>query len=297
MPQISPQFMRDFSTGVDLRFNRAFEGVAPLWPRIATEATSTTRENAYPRLGDIPGVREWIGDRVVHSLSASKYTITNRTFEQTLSVSREDIEDDQLGLFNTGVDMLARNAAEFPDLLAFGLLARGETAPCYDGQYFFDTDHEGFDAAGNPVSVSNFAAGGGPGWYLIDTRRGLLPLIFQRRRAFAITAKTALTDDNVFNAGEFVWGTDGRCNVGFGLWQVAYKSRLPLTPENYNAARVAMASLRRRSGAPLAVAPNLLLVPTSLEAAARTLLNAEQIAGSTNTWRGTAELLVSPHLA
>lgn len=47
-------------------------------------------------------------------------------------------------------------------------------------------------------------------------------------------------DENVFYKREYIYGSDGRCNVGFGLWQLAYASKQPLTAENYEAARAAM---------------------------------------------------------
>jgi phage major head subunit gpT-like protein len=295
--QITPSFMRAFSVGVDTRFNQRFAAIQPTYQRFSMVVNSTTRENAYPKLSELPGIREWIGDRVVHSLSASSFTIVNRTFEETLGISREDIEDDQFGLFNTSVDMLAQDAAEFPDLLTYGLLKRGNVEKCSDGQYFFDTDHQTYDASGAVVSASNFGGGTGTPWYLFDVSRPLRPLIFQNRRSFQLTAKTALDDDNVFKAREFQWGVDGRCNVGFGPWQLAYMSRQPLTAANYEAARAAMASRRRPNGTPLSILPNLLVVPGTLEGDGRRLLNSENLPnGESNPWKGSAELLVAAQL-
>lgn len=297
MPQINPGFMRAFSTGVNLMFNESFASVAPLWSSIATEVKSTTRENAYPKLSELPGIREWIGDRVVNSISTSDYRITNRSFEETIGISRDDIEDDQLGIFQPATRQLGRDAAEFPDILVFGLLKRGGVELCYDGQYFFDIDHETYNDAGTVVSASNFTAGAGPAWYLFDTRRALKPLIFQNRKPFQFVAKTDLSDENVFRAKEFQWGVDGRCNVGFGPWQTAYMSKAPLTAANYEAARTAMGSRRRPNGTPLAIDPNLLVVPAALEGDGRRLLTSENLPnGESNPWKGSAELLKVAHL-
>ena len=46
----------------------------------------------------------------------------------------------------------------------------------------------------------------------------------------------------------------------------------------------------------LGVNPNVLVVPPSLETAARRVLKATELEGSTNVWAGTAELIVSPYL-
>ncbi|MCV9907169.1 Mu-like prophage major head subunit gpT family protein [Brucella sp. HL-2] len=94
-----------------------------------------------------------------------------------------------------------------------------------------------------------------------------------------------------------VYGVDGRCNAGYGLWQLIYKSKLPLTAENYAAARAAMTSIRKRNGEIISINPRKLLVPSSLEGAARKLLINELGAnGESNEWKGTAEPVVIPLL-
>ena len=51
-------------------------------------------------------------------------------------------------------------------------------------------------------------------------------------------------------------------------------------------------------GNPLGLMSDLLLVPPSLESAARKILNSEYAAGGeTNEWKGTAELFATPWLA
>ena len=71
------------------------------------------------------------------------------------------------------------------------------------------------------------------------------PIIYQRRRPYAFQSKTSLTDENVFSRNEFVWGADGRSNVGYGLWQLAYASKQALDLQAYADARASMQSQRR----------------------------------------------------
>nr|DAP14027.1 MAG TPA: major capsid protein [Caudoviricetes sp.] len=75
------------------------------------------------------------------------------------------------------------------------------------------------------------------------------------------------------------------------------KGTAKLSLESYIAARTAMMSLTDESGNPLKIVPDLLVVPPSLEAKAREILLADQINGTTNTMKGTAEPLVVPDLA
>lgn len=123
-------------------FNRALTTVDPLYKQIATVTPSTTDVETYAWLGDIPGMREWIGDREIQNLAASGYTIKNKDFELTIGIDRNAIEDDKIGLYNPSVEMLAQSAAMHPDELVFALLASGFSAKCYDGKPFFSDAHQ-----------------------------------------------------------------------------------------------------------------------------------------------------------
>lgn len=291
--------LRSLYTGFSAAFQGGFDGVSPSWSRVSTLVESTTRQNEYGWLGQMPRVREWIGDRQVNSLGSHTYTIRNRPFELTIGVDRDDIEDDNIGIYAPMFSEMGRAAASFPDELVWPMLGAGFSTNCYDGQFFFDTDHPVLNEAGAEISVSNTGGGAGTAWYLMDVSRALKPIIFQQRKPLTnLIRKDQETDDNVFTKKEFQYGVDGRCNVGFGFWQLAYGSRQTLNPANYGAARAAMMGMRGDFGRPLGIMPGLLVVPPSLESAAKKILNNERAAnGETNEWRGTAELLVSPWLS
>jgi phage major head subunit gpT-like protein len=191
---------------------------------------------------------------------------------------------------------MGRSAAEHPDTLVFELLAAGFAANCYDGQYFFDTDHPVTALDGTASSVSNVQSGSGEPWYLLDTSRAIRPFVFQERRPFAnLVSKDRPEDDNVFNNNEFIYGCDGRGNAGYGLWQLAFGSKATLDATNYKAARDAMMNMTGDNGRKLGIRPTLLICGPDNESAARKLLNSEIASGGeTNEWKGTAELLVTP---
>lgn len=68
----------------------------------------------------------------------------------------------------------------------FGLIRNGTTQRCYDGQYFFDTDHHPADPE-NPAAgiVANAdMTGAMPGWVLLDTTKVVKPFIFQKRKDY-----------------------------------------------------------------------------------------------------------------
>lgn len=283
--------------GYRMAFQQAFAGAPSSWEQIATPVPSTTGTEVYPWLGQSTQFREWVGERVFQNLKAHGYSIKNKTFENTVTVGREAIEDDQYGVFNPMMGQLGQDAKEHPDLLIFNLLKAGFSTACYDGQYFFDTDHP-VGKEGVIASVSNFQGGTGRPWFLLDTTRIIKPLILQKRRDYAFVSKTDAKDENVFNRNEFVYGVDARLNVGYSLWQLAYASREALDGQAFNDAYARMQSFKGDHGNPLGIRPKLLVVAPQDRAAALEVVKAERSAnGATNINRDVVDVLTTPWLA
>lgn len=285
-------------TGFKAAFQNAFQGAAIDYDQLVLEVNSTTAIEQYGWLGATTRFREWIGDRVLQNLALHDYSIKNKSFENTVAVQREAIEDDQYGTYTPLMAQMGQDAREHPAELVYALLKAGFTGKCYDGQYFFDTDHPVLDAAGAETSVSNFQGGAGTPWFLLDTTRVMRPLILQKRKPYNFVAKDKETDDNVFNAKEFVYGVDARLNVGYGLWQLAYASKQTLDASNFSAAYAAMQGMKGDNGKPLGIRPKLLVVPPSLREVAMEVVKAERnAAGATNINRDLVDVLVTPWLA
>lgn len=136
-------------------FNNALGAAESNWQKIAMKVPSTTGQNDYAWLSKFPKMRKWIGDKAVKSLEAFKYTVKNDDFEATIEVDRNDIEDDNLGIYNPQAQMAGESAKQLPDEIVFAAVNAGFATECYDGQYFFDTDHPVGDGKGGSVSVSN----------------------------------------------------------------------------------------------------------------------------------------------
>jgi phage major head subunit gpT-like protein len=133
-------------------FREALGQAPSLYEKFCTVVDSQSPEEVYNWLNDLPGMREWVGERVVHNLQAEGFTIRKKDWESTISVDRDDVLFDKLGLVKPRVQQLALAAATHYDELVFALLAAGFSSACYDGQYFFDADHP----VGSPVvSTSN----------------------------------------------------------------------------------------------------------------------------------------------
>ena len=259
--------------GFKKSFQDAFNATRPTsdYTKVATVVNSTSKSETYGWLGKFPKMREWVGDRVIKEMEAFGYTIVNKDFEATIGVDRNDIEDDNLGVYAPLFAEMGLSAAQQPDDLVFSLLKAGAATTCYDGQYFFDNDHPSFDETGAATTVANIDSSGGtnPYWYLLDTSRPLKPLIFQERKKAQFVSKTdPNTSDTVFNSKKFLYGADARSNAGFGFWQMAYASNAALNGDNLDAAIEAMRSLRDSNGRPLGIKPTMLVVGPKLRSAA-----------------------------
>ena len=276
-----------------------------MYMQIAMTVMSGTAAEVYPWLGKIPGMKEWIGERVIENLTQHTFEIRNKDYEDTISVDRNQIEDDQYGVYSTMFEAMGEAVAAHPDEMVWPLLKAGNKTPCYDGQNFFDTDHpvRGVGTASNlhraDASKSGEDAANNPKWYLMDLRRVMKPIVFQsRKRANVLVRKDREEDDNVFMRREYVYGVHCRDNVGFGLWQMAAASAQTLNQTNFAAAYTAMEELKGDEGRPLGLKPTHLIAPPSLRTAATEVLkNERDSAGATNTTKDWAEPVIVPWLA
>lgn len=290
--------LADMFRGFQAIYQDAWRQAPAMHEVVATTVPSSTSEEHYGWLNAFPKFREWLGDRVVQSLATGDYTIKNKPYELTVGVDRDNIEDDRLGVYKPMFELMAQEAKTHPSELVYGLLQAGFNTLCWDGQYFFDTDHPVLNADGSQGTWSNFGGGSGTAWYLIDDTRPIKPIIFQKRRDYQLVAMTAADDEAVFTRKEFRYGIDARCNVGYGLPHLAYASKQTLDATNYAAARAAIASVKGDRGKVLGFMGKVLLVPPSLEKAGAEILNAQRLSnGADNVMQGTAKLVVCPWLA
>lgn len=303
MAIVTPALISALKTSFEKHFQDALATAPSAYLEIATVIQSTTASNTYGWLGQFPKLREWIGDRVIKDMAAQGYQISNKLFESTVGVKRTDIEDDNLGVYTPLMQEMGRAAGVHPDELVFDLLKAGHTSLCYDGQNFFDTDHPvhpNVDGTGTPVMVSNLftpAENPGPAWYLLDTSRSLKPLIYQERVKPAFTSMTKEDDEQVFMADEYRYGVRARSNVGFGFWQLAAMSTKPLNASNFREVYNALRNQKADGGRPLGVKPTLLVVPTTLDEAAREVVGVSRLAnGADNPNYNLVKVLDTPWL-
>lgn len=279
-----------------------------VYKTIALEVPSTKASETYAWLGQLPKMREWLGERTVQGLSEHSFSIINKDFESTLRVDRNALEDEQYGQFKVLAAMMGQEARRFYDEYLMGVIEANGL--CYDGQNMFDTDHsEGISgsqsnapAASSTYTVSTAAQmvtvlnlvvsamaqikgdknkpfgakvthilvptslewvareafdpsyrgtgtttasdmGKGrvqvlvseyltnnatPGYsdvYWLDLSKPVKPFIFQNRKNTEFVALDKSDDYENFMSKGILYGVDNRFNMGFGLWQLAYKTK------------------------------------------------------------------------
>ena len=308
---ITPAMIASLMTGYRGDFQAGMAMAPSQYQKIAMTVPSTSKSNTYGLLGQFPHFREWIGSRVIEKMKAYGYSIVNKTFEGTVAISRDDFEDDTLGIYSPLFQEMGRAAAAQPDELVFAALRDGVKVACYDGQNFFDTEHPVYpkvDGTGDVKNVSNkFVAQTaeksdytGPAWYLLDCSRAVKPLIYQDRRKAELVAQTKVDEGRAFTDNEFVFGASARRNVGYGFWQMAYMMQAPLTLDNLWLGWSAMREFTADGGRKLGIKPTHIVVPTSLEKQAVQLLERELFAdGNTtvsNEMKGKLQLVVADYL-
>lgn len=206
------------------------KGLAKEWKgyeRWSMVVSSRGGSETYPISLVTGGMREWVGPRLLSQLDTAKLTVLNKDWEHTEAVSRNDIEDDNIGFYAPLFEAMGVDAANLWGKLATQALTNpGDWA---DGAAFFSSR-----TLSKKSTVNNKVTG-------------------------------------------------------------------PLTTAKYAEAREQMMGFRDSAGSPLGLIPDLLMVGPSLEGVAKSILEAQLVADSSNTTVSNthykeAEVQVNPYL-
>lgn len=300
---ITAAVLAAFNTAIKTAFNKGLAAQNEDWKMIAKEIPSDAKSNTYAWLSQFPAFREWVGARVHKAVKERAYSVDNRKFETTLDVPRTDFEDNNLGMYSGIAESFGQSVGDLKNDLVFGGIKSGLTEICYDGQFFFDTDHPvapNEDGTGTAATVSNYQTGAGELWVLLCTKRAPQPFYLQNRTgAPEFVAKTnAATSDAVFENDLFSWGGRWRGSFAFGFWQLAFGSKATFNDTNFNAAYNAMMQVKADGNRPLNIVPDTLVVGPANRVAAENLINARTLPnGADNVLYQRVKLIVNPLMA
>jgi len=129
--------LRDLTAKFDNRLTSA----TPFYPSVCYDASSVRSGEKYGWIGNMPGMREWLGERQFSELRSANFVIENKHWESSLAIKKTDLADDNLGQYGPVLEQMGIEAAHHPDELFFDVLEDGASTACFDGQFFYDTDH------------------------------------------------------------------------------------------------------------------------------------------------------------
>ena len=151
---VSTATLNSLRVGVQNIYSNAYAQVgasnAAWWNLLARRVPSSGSSEVYRFSETMNRLRRWIGPRQLRNLVEKSYTLPNVKFEQSYHLAVEDIEDDRWQNQMDGVRDIARAGALWPNDLIYDALVAGTSTVCFDGQYYFDTDH--------PLEVQGAAA-------------------------------------------------------------------------------------------------------------------------------------------
>ncbi len=102
---------------------------------------STTDTEQYPVATLLGDLEEVLDEVTITSIGRYVQSVPNRTFARIVQVKRNDIADDNVGVYRPGVRQLGRRAALYPLRLAVESLLAGFTDQWIDGQPVFSASH------------------------------------------------------------------------------------------------------------------------------------------------------------
>ena len=137
----------------NMNFASGIERVPDSWQKFCGTIQSGTAANVYPFLEQFGGMREWIGERQLKNVSTRKIEVVNRDFEDTVIIPRNDIEDDQYGIYSTLIAQMGYNAGKiWQDLAVEALMSNPSWI---DDTAFFSSSrvYGGFPIVNNSTAV------------------------------------------------------------------------------------------------------------------------------------------------
>lgn len=134
-------------TQAEVKFGQALATVDQWTPQLASVMPSSTTQNVYAWMDRIPILRQWMGNRVINAVNTQARTVVNLPFELTDALLKEDVMNDNFGLFSMNLKFMAMQAAKWSDQQIANYIINSAASTAltpvngYDGVPFFSTAH------------------------------------------------------------------------------------------------------------------------------------------------------------
>lgn len=108
----------------------------------------------YDWLGHVPQLAALLGEKKYAQLREFAWTVRNSKFQGGLKFPKNHILYDKTGQVLIRLNELAKRSNSHWWNLAAALIAAGASTACYDGQYYYDTDHSEGDSGTQSNSIN-----------------------------------------------------------------------------------------------------------------------------------------------
>lgn len=146
------------SRGIIGRIFLALEEVQPpAWVSdIGMSIQSSSAEETYRWLAELPAMRAWNGGRQANRLDVRSQIVRNQLFEASLEVSRSELRRDKTGQIQLRINELAaRSQQHWAKLLTDTIV---ENANTYDDIAFYGLNHDGVASNDNALAPAAASA-------------------------------------------------------------------------------------------------------------------------------------------
>lgn len=285
-------------TQLTTAFNDVFDTVENTYTKLATIVPMGERGMTFQWLTSDDELEEFDPDigRVIKTLDAHAAHVNAKKYTKTIGVSFDDIRDGKIPSAVLSATGVGRSAKRHPDRLVFNVL-KSNSVCLYDGLPLFSAVHKvNNDDATKGTFSNEDMSGTGPTWYI--ARPESIPVVFGVRSGEDYTFGTLGADSAMAFMKEIVlFGVRCRVVAAGALPQFIYRSNLPLTAANLEAAVAAQEAVVGPEGQPIVNSPTALFTPKSLRAAANRLIKGDRNdKGGYNEWFGALDLIVSDYL-
>jgi hypothetical protein len=134
-------------------YERLQQNIGTNWTEaISTPIIDSDQDSEdYGWLGQVPQMSEKRGEKKYSQLRETEWNVKNVEYQGGIAIPKKHVIYDKTGQVRIRVnDLVDRSQAHWVSLIA-PLVIAGEAGLCYDGQYYFDTDH----SEGSSGSQSN----------------------------------------------------------------------------------------------------------------------------------------------
>ena len=195
-----------------------------------TNFPSKVRVETHTYMSQVPRLREFKGWSPGSRLTTTPWTVPNVTYRcGPIEVSKEDLDDDQLGGYMLAINYLPKQAQKDIGFKILSTFAAGTTGLCFDGTAMFADSHT--IGSGDNLMTANNASNDGLTHKIIAviTNSPLKPMLFQDREPLGSLETDAESPEGK-KQRQFSYWADTRFGVSCAFWGAAIHMTITDTP-------------------------------------------------------------------